>query len=564
MKNRRTWTAILIFLLAVALRVYRLDTVPPPINQDEAVHAYDARCLLALGTDHYGARWPIFFRAFRDFHPGPFVYLLIPLQAIFGMNVWTTRLPGALIGSVGVWFLYLLIRRVYDDRVAALAAIFLAVSPWHLHLSRLAFEASTCPTLAVLALLLLVVAVRRRDERLGVSPQRGELFLWFASGIVLGLVSWIYHAMRVFIPLLLLGLVVNYRKHIRRFMAVREFRSAAIAWTLGLLGGLFPFLWVWAWHPDEAWARAASVSIFHAAAGFMDTAAQFLQNYARNVSPDFYFVEGDHSLIQSVGGYGQLHYYCVLLIPLGLYRAVRRWGEEPFSRLAVWWVLISPIPASLAISSSGHCLRSVGGLPAYQILAALGADFALSAALRHSRRRYRASLLAGSLAVALNVAYFLRIFFVQYPIAAAKVMQSEWREVVAEVQRRKKDYDAVVLSTTSTNQLGMLYLFWSNLSPRDYFAGPPVVLRGPFFDQIVQIGDVYFMSSDVLPHMTSLIGRHRKFLVAERPKIAVPGRALRHINYPDGRVAVILYDVRAEDLPTAGAPALENPSQHRQ
>ncbi len=564
MKTRRTWTPILIFLLAVALRVYRLDSVPPPINQDEAVHAYDARCLLALGKDHYGESWPIFFRAFRDFHPGPFVYLLIPLQAIFGMNVWTTRLPGALIGALGVWLLYLLIRRIYNDRAAAMAAAFLAVSPWHLHLSRLAFEASTCPTLVVLAILMLVVAVRRRDESLGASPNRGELFCWLASGVVLGLVSWTYHAMRVFIPLLLLGLIVNYRSHLRRFMAVRQFRTAVIVWTAGLFVGLLPFLWAWAWHPDEAWARATSVSIFHAAAGFTDTATKFLQNYARNVSPDFYFVNGDHSLIQSVGGYGQLHYYCVLLIPLGLYRVVRRWRDEPFTRLAVWWVLISPIPASLAVCASGHCLRSVGGLPAYQILAALGADLALASALRRSRRCYLISLLAGTLVVAVNAAYFLRIFFVEYPIAAAQSMQSEWRDVVAEVQCHKKDYDAVLLTTVGTNQVGMLYLFWSGLSPQDYFAGPPVVLRGNVYDQIVEIGNVYFLSSDVLPLIKPGNSSHRKYLVAERPRIPVPGRELQHFNYPDGRVAVILYEVRADDLPTTSAPASENPPQHRQ
>lgn len=555
--RRRSWTPILILLLAVGLRIYRLDSVPPPINQDEAVHAYDARCLLAMGKDHYGESWPVFFRAFRDYHPGPFIYLLLPLQAIFGMNVWTTRLPGALVGSLSVWLLYHLIRRLYNDRAAALAALFLAVSPWHLHLTRLAFEVSICPTLVVLAILLLVVASRRRDAMLDAPPDRNELTLWLASGLVFGLISWTYHAMRVFIPLFLLGIVVIYRSRLRRFIAVRQFRNAALAWAIGLFLGLLPFLWAWAWHPDEVWARASTVAVFNEAAGFGDAVVKLLQNYTKNFSPAFFFIEGDASLAQSVGGYGQLHYYCAVLIPLGLYRAVRRWRDEPFTRLAVWWMLISPIPASLAIWESGHSLRSIGGLPAYQILAALGADFALSAAHRRSAALYRRCIVAGVVVVALNVAYFLKVFFVDYPIAAAKSFQSEWRDVVAEVERRKVDYDAVLLTTYRTNQLGILYLFWSGVTPQEYFAHPPIILRGPVVDRLLQTGNVVFARSEELFQMAPILVHHRKMLVAERPEFPVPGRELRRFSYPDGRIAVILYEVRVEDIP----PPTSKPSQ---
>jgi 4-amino-4-deoxy-L-arabinose transferase-like glycosyltransferase len=543
------WTPYLILLIAIALRLYRLDSVPPPINPDEAVHAYDARCLLAVGKDHYGERWPVFFRAFRDYHPGPFIYLLMPLQALFGMNVWTTRLPAALMGSFGVWLLYQLIRRLYNDRAAALAAIFLAVSPWHLHITRLAFEASICPTLVVLAILLLVLAARRRDASFNAPARPSEMALWLTSGLTFGLVSWTYHAMRVFIPLLLAGLTVNYFSRLRLYLGARPFRRPGVAWIAGLVIGLGPFLWTWARHPNEVWLRASKVSVFHQTSGLAATATCLIQNYAKNFSPSFFFVEGDRSLIQSVDGYGQLHYYCVVLIPLGLWRAIRRWREEPFTRLVVWWILVSPIPASLAIWDSGHCLRSIGGLPAYQILAALGADLVLAAALRRSEMLYRRCIVVGALIVALNVAYFLRIFFVDYPVAAYEKFQCEWRDVFAEIERRKADYDAVLLTTRHTNQLGILYLFWTRMPPEEYFAQSPSFLPGPEFERLLQIGPVIFAWSEELTQTLPMLVHHRNLLVAERPQIPVPGRELRRFSYPDGRDAVILYEVRAEDIP---------------
>lgn len=536
--RRRSWTPLVIVLIAAALRLYRLDSVPPAINQDEAVHAYDAWCLRETGKDHHGESWPIFFRAFRDYHPGIFVYLLMPLQALFGMNVWTTRLPGAIVGMLGVWLLYILIRRVYNDRVAALAALFLAVSPWHVHVTRLAFEAATCPTLIVLAMLLLLLAARRH-----------QVALWLASGLVFGLAAWTYHAMRVFVPLLLLGLAVVYRGRIRRLLADPVTRRFPIVWAVGFFLGLAPFLFAWIKNPEAVWTRAASVSVFHQAAGLSDGIIAIARNYLQNLSPDFFFIGGDHSLIQSIAGYGQLHYFCAILIPLGLYRAIRRWRQEPFTRLVVWWVLVSSIPAALANWTGGHALRSIGGLPAYQILAALGADFVLAAVEMRSSGRARRLLIVGAAVVALNVGYFLKLFFVNYPIAAAPIFQSEWREVFADVDRRKADYDAFLFTSMKTNQLGILYLFWTRMPPQEYFAQSPQFLPGPQFDRLLQMGPIVFARSEELPAMLPFLTHHRKILVAERPDIPVPGRELRRFSYPDGRVGIILYEVRAEEIP---------------
>src|SRR5262245_34432324 len=96
------WAILAVIALAAALRLIWLDCVPPPLNQDEAVHAFEAACLRVNGTDHFEARFPVFFRCYGrgDHHSAPFICLLVPLQALFGMNVWTTRLPSALMGTL--------------------------------------------------------------------------------------------------------------------------------------------------------------------------------------------------------------------------------------------------------------------------------------------------------------------------------------------------------------------------------------------------------------------------------------------------------------------------------
>jgi 4-amino-4-deoxy-L-arabinose transferase-like glycosyltransferase len=192
---------VIIMLVAAALRLIALDRVPPAICQDEAVNAYDACCILKTGADHYGTRWPVFFRSFGDYHAGLPIYLQIPFQMVLGMNVWSTRLPDALFGMLHVFLTYLLARRFYGNRVGLWAAAFLAVSPWHIHLSRLAFGISIALCLTTLGVYLLATRMSNRTDR-GTRPAQRNDRDGRKRIRSLGLPFWTYHSMVVFVPAL--------------------------------------------------------------------------------------------------------------------------------------------------------------------------------------------------------------------------------------------------------------------------------------------------------------------------------------------------------------------------
>jgi 4-amino-4-deoxy-L-arabinose transferase-like glycosyltransferase len=99
---------------AAALRFAGLDSAPPGINQDEALSAWNAWCLAKTGHALSGEPWPIFHcRNIGDYPTMLFFYLLIPFQWLFGLSVWSTRLPAALAGVPGapVWTV---VRRVAE------------------------------------------------------------------------------------------------------------------------------------------------------------------------------------------------------------------------------------------------------------------------------------------------------------------------------------------------------------------------------------------------------------------------------------------------------------------
>lgn len=548
-----------VLVLAAALRLWRLDSVPPAINQDEAVHAYDAWCIGAVGTDHYGTPWPIFFRAFGDYHPGPFIYLLVPLERLFGMTIWTARLPGALIGVLGVGLMYAAVRRRYGHRVGLLSALMLAISPWHLHVNRLAFEAGACPTLLLLGLLSGLAAVDscRRDDSPGRPLRTAVRFA--ASGLVFGLASWFYHAMRVFVPLLLVAAGVVYRRELRSLLARSLGRRGAMSFLAGITAGLAPFAIAWVRSPEHVWARALHVAASRETDGGFGIAAEFVRNYLRNLSPDFLFVRGDFSPIQSVPGFGQLLPMSVIFLPLGLFHVLRRRREEPFGLLLVAWWLLAPVPAALAVWPTGHALRSIAAVPALAILEALGVVTLMEFARSFSPAVRRGWAVAVGLVIVANAAGFLRLFFGAYPMLAAPAFQTEWRAIADEVAAREDDYSVVVLTTRAANQPGILYQFWRRTDPRVYFAGPHEIQRTGLYDQIALLDKVVFWPAEKLPLLAEVVRPAGRVLVVERPGAPVPGRELKRVHWPDGREAAVLYDVPAERLGESSVTTGETP-----
>src|SRR3989304_8296042 len=217
----------LILLLASFLRFWRLDSFPA-LNADEAAIGYNAYSLIEPGKDEDGNPWPIHFQSFNDFKPGLYFYLVIPFVKFLGLNEWAVRIPGALLGVATVFLLYLLVRQMFkDERLALVSSFFLAISPWHILFSRGGWEGNTATFFIVLGLWLFIKTL-----------QKPKLFV--LSSISFALSLYTYHAARVIVPLLMLGLTFIYFKRIKT--NIKPFLLAgllALVFLLPLVRGFF-------------------------------------------------------------------------------------------------------------------------------------------------------------------------------------------------------------------------------------------------------------------------------------------------------------------------------------
>ncbi len=143
---------LLILLLAAGLRLYQLGVYPQIFDQDEQVMGYDAWSLWQTGHDHHGALLPVFFQTFDDYVPPVSNYITAPFVGILGLDQATTRLPMALMGIATVGLVALLGRRWFGAPAGLAAALFLAIDPWHVNYSRIAFPSDAIPFFTTLAL----------------------------------------------------------------------------------------------------------------------------------------------------------------------------------------------------------------------------------------------------------------------------------------------------------------------------------------------------------------------------------------------------------------------------
>ena len=100
------WILIAILAVGFFFRIYRIDSVPPSASLDEVSLGYNAYSIMRTGADEYGTKFPILLRAYDDWRPALYAYLIIPLLPMFDLSVVSVRLPSVLLGVIALFLVY--------------------------------------------------------------------------------------------------------------------------------------------------------------------------------------------------------------------------------------------------------------------------------------------------------------------------------------------------------------------------------------------------------------------------------------------------------------------------
>jgi len=341
----------LIVLIGAAFRLYRLDEIPADMGWDLPYNYFDADRIL------HGEYW-IFFPHNLG-REGLFFYLIALCSRFIGLSPYSIRLTSAIIGILTIPALYFLAKHIFNREIAFYATTFLAMSKWHIVLSRSGFRVILMPLCTTLVLYCLVRAL---------STHRAVDFAWL--GIALGLGLYSYKAF-LFVPptvtlavgtYLLLHKENNYRDLLK---------GLAVTLIISLL--VYIPMVRYLWDNPQAYFQREAVQFLMLKRGF-DAGGSLPSELLYNLRTSLLMFNqiGDGNSRFNVPFQRHLGFVSGVLFALGLGYALFR-GKRGFVALLLvfWFLLILPMTVTMLPRETPNLFRSSGVIGPTLIIASL-------------------------------------------------------------------------------------------------------------------------------------------------------------------------------------------------
>ena len=499
---------LLVLVLAAALRLPRLSSNPPGLIPDEAMFTYDAWSILHTGRDQYGEALPLFPRSAARLH-SMYLYATVPSVAVFGLTELGARVPSALAGLLTVALLSRLVRRSAGVGAGLAASALLAISPWHVLISRTGHEWCFLPTVTIATVLLVLRALEGRGS-------------WLLAGLAAGACLYTYTPIRMSLPLVLLGIAFFFRDELwrqRRAVAAGMAVAALVALPV-VISALGP----------EGMKRLAAV---RGTGEGGSPLAGYLARYAASFTPSFLLPGASGPELHRLRTTGLLYGFEAALLGFGVFAVLRR--RDPVgSALVFWWAA-----APLAVAIHRDCpdpVLLVTQLPMPQALGGIGAAFLVGLLPPRPRLRRAVAALA-ALLCAVPLARMARDLYASFPVYAAPAWSHGVREAVERAESLRSGFTDVVVEGRQ-KFIFSLILFYSRMEPaarqREVAGLEGLACRsrvGPY-----RIGNV--------AELARAPGRHLVWISRAEGREAFPGlRPLHVVRWPDGRNNIALLAV---------------------
>lgn len=471
---------ILILIIAAFLRFWHLNNVPPSASMDETSIGYNAYSVLKTGLDEYGSFPLISQRGYDDWRRSTYLFFTIPFIALLNLNVIAIRLPAAIMSVISVYAVYRIVLLLFNPRsklaeYTALATAFLmAISPWHVYISRLGHESNAYLSFFIFGTLFFLLWLKEKKK----------LFLSLLF-FTLALVS--YYSGQATVPLFGLGILFIYRKQIISII-YKDKKNLVILFMYILI--LIPVLWS-VFNP-AALIRFQGTSTFtseahpdiysdmvmkrNQAAASYDLIGTFIYNrrfypvkvfidgYLSHFNPQWLFFNSGADQFK-IPNLGFLYIWEIPLLLFGIVVFIFRndWSKE--NKILIFlWFFIAPIPAAIA-TQAPHGLRTNLSLVTWQIFAAIGTVYLIG-----YLKKFKYIVLPFLIIViSLSLYSLYQNYFYVFPKEQSESFDYALSKAIPYVLTLEDKYSNIVFANNNNlSQSYMLYLYYSKYDPRLY------------------------------------------------------------------------------------------------
>jgi hypothetical protein len=352
--------------VGLLLRGWAFGSIPPGLNQDEASTAYDAFCLIHYGTDRHGFHLPVMLVSWGSGMYSLAAYLAAPFVGLFGLSVFSARLPFLLAGVAAIPLFYVLLCDTLDRHTARIGAVLLAVTPWHIMVSRWGLDSNLLPFVFLVATVLLVRSLRRP-------------ILLVPACVTYALALYSYGTAYIVVPvfLMLVGIYgVRRRPWPRRVAVTSVVACVLVATPIVLYLLINRFAWDSIRTPFFSIPRLSGVPRYETMGNLNVLSAEFIPRGFDNLKAAWklFRFQNDGLIWNELPDYGILYWFSPVLVVVGLAVLIDRNIRSPFESsyiLLAWCVaamgLMAFVPvninrANIAMFPFIACVAIAGGL----------------------------------------------------------------------------------------------------------------------------------------------------------------------------------------------------------
>lgn len=473
-KNATFVILLLIFLLGIFLRFYELSQIPNGFHIDEAINGVNGYFLLQTGKDSNNNTFPLQTEVFGDYNPTGYSYLTILPIKLFGLNEFSTRFPGAFLGSLTILACYFLAFSIFKNKkLGLLSAFLIAISPWHIVFSRSSEQTVVSLFFVALGFALVFLSFENRKLR------------FLISGILLLSISFfMYFTPRVFVPLLLLTIFIALFNlwHKGKIIRYKSFLFGSFI-LLGALAFILVFV------TKGGGDRFKQVSLFGSLGtrlvmeeqiredGVANTHVKITQlfhnkvtshllayvsNYVDYFSGNFLFIKGGLPIWLRVEGMGFMYITQLPFLLIGLIMLVI--NKNIIYKIPILWVLIAPVTAAMTIDDTPNVRRVLVMFPMLEIVSSFGFFYILQ-----NRKKLLKILIVSIVTVIIifNFSYFIHQYFVHSGIHKNWYRNVGFDEMVKTVKNSYNNIDKVIV-TKDAGGIYPLILFHMSYDPKLY------------------------------------------------------------------------------------------------
>ena len=471
------WLSLVwIVLLGVFLRFYKLGIIPIALNRDEASLGYNAYSILKTSHDEHGVFLPLNFQSFGDWKLGGYIYTLVPFVSVFGLSEWSVKLPSALAGVFQIIVGFFIVRELlknekskYKNSMAIIVALFIAISPWSVKLSRVAYEANLAQLLFLSGFLLSLRSISKK-----------KISLNTIAGFILIILSMAtYHAYQVFVPLFFLTLCVFYWSELLTIFNKQRSRSmiTLIGSTIliALIFGSSTFsansikfsgLSIFEDKPyissifseRQLFSEVNGITSKFSSNFFYSKFRSIIENVGQTFSANFIFLNGGGHGSHDISGLGNMHLYEFIFVLIGLVLFIKQ--SKKWQLLIFAWIFVATIPAIITLEPA-HTVRASAALLPLEILSAAGL-LQIVQLLLNTKYKYLSYLIGGSLG-AIVIFVLIRAVALYFFIAPQRDTDNfNWqiKEISSYLLNNKDKYKTIYYPEPFNSPYIYLLFYW--------------------------------------------------------------------------------------------------------